>query len=555
MALPLIPLAATFASSLASGVASATSLAARGLATGIARGANTVGKAGANASKPTGTGVKMTSNTLDKFIKQQKTINKLSDKANNSNIRYVQRFENSMRNSSKFMNNMAKSSLVIFKNLAPFAIATSILSGGNGSGVNSRIAAKWSGLITNTSLKDKTVSQKVKEQLGVDLGMIGEKLGLLSTKAGITPGSVESNLLMQLGLSSEAIKGANNLERTRMVAKAAYYNRGNAELAELFKELTGLDIVEISTIHENIGRINEAYNKYSKLYSEEDLKRNEELAEKRAELMARFDALLENILAKFAPVIDLLIEGTTGLLNMIEGPLTKVVELIAEAILRIVHWTKLFFLRITTWDDDEYEEKKKELDKKLEEQLSIYKKDKSNKEEEIQEKQEEAKKENLYKRYGVTDDVLDKSLFSMRIDSQLFKDIPMWKDEAALLMEVVGRKRLNSIVDGIREIEKMNISDEEKTQKEADLLFKEGQEIEEMVSDLAKHNEGWNLVSEGVISKALGKAFGTDLLNDQGFNYFVDPLKTSPSREAIIKIIQDTRDVNSQPAEITSSYK
>lgn len=315
--LPAIGMIARFGASLASGMGRMTSMmggaVARGAAKSAASGAsnavkNTAASAASSASSSaSASGVKMGSNALDKFIKSQTKMNKLSDKSNLDNMKYMNRFEMSLRRQERLMYRMNKYSGGIRNAFGHISNAFAgiglykILSESKGGRTEESFRSKAVGL-NQANLKALRMAGNTINK-NIDPVAIAQTFKYLAEEAITTPGSKGSLILGSSGLSLSpgSLKKMDELTLLMSVLNAIKMNKSNSNLMENIQEvLGGTSIPDLIQYAKSSGELESNYYKYRKQINELDEKTLTEREKQQMERENKLNIAIDNFTASFA---------------------------------------------------------------------------------------------------------------------------------------------------------------------------------------------------------------------------------------------------------------
>lgn len=305
MAIQFAGVLARFAGSLSSGMGRMTTMAGGAMARGSASNPGTFSSATSSIT-PEPMGAKIISRQLDKFIGSQKAMNKLNNKSNDENMKYMNRFEMSMRRTEKLMsrmnqysNGMKGSFNVISNALAGIGIYQ-MFANKSGSKVQEQITAQ----ATNSTNYARKVLQQVGNITKVDLLNFDSVFGALSKAAIGTPGSDADKLFSRLGISGSVVKNLQGIDRINYITNAISKNMSNAETMKMLSQTTGIPENMLKTMVEKRAEFNEQYDIVSQQLYEQAEDRLAELEKNRIKRATELDNAMENLKASFSGVTD-----------------------------------------------------------------------------------------------------------------------------------------------------------------------------------------------------------------------------------------------------------
>lgn len=537
MAAPLIGVLARFAGSLSSGMGRMSTMAGGAMARGAASEAGTFSSATSNSPAQ---GVKIISKSLDKFIGSQKTMNKLNSKSNEENMKYMSRFEMSMRRTERLMYKMNKYSLgmnnaftTISNGLAGIGLYQ-ILSNKS----KSNVSEQWMAKVSNSTGLARRALAQVGEANKIDLLNFDAVFGALSKEASIQ-GSDAWKLFNRLHISPNTVKNLQGIERIGFFANMINRNKGTNEIMSLLSSITGKSKAELLTLGELDSNklINEYYQAEGQI-NESDLTRLSALEKRRIERANEMENAMDRFKSTFSGFTnwweDLWNDIKVGMINTV----IKVYNGIATAWNNIAEWWNNNTLLPGTIGKIQLgslpEEKNpaviraQKAKEKIDKMFEKYEKNLQERQNLILTQPKEA-----FDKIGIKvfNYKLDLNYIGKLIDS--FENRELYSTEGTI-GSVVG------LLDAY-----FNSKESQMTKLYGKLPTEDYTEIsnnfqKEIIASLLKNSLGWNdkPLTQDQVSAAL-----KDL--ESGTNY----------KNVIVKIYQNSYDINSQPATYNGNYK
>lgn len=537
MAVQLIGALARFAGSLSSGMGRMSTMAGGAMARGAASEAGFFSSATSNSPSQ---GVRIISKSLDKFIGSQKTMNKLNSKSNEENMKYMSRFEMSMRRTERLMYKMNKYSLgmnnaftTISNGLAGIGLYQ-ILSNKS----KSNVSEQWMAKVSNSTGLARRALAQVGEANKIDLLNFDAVFGALSKEASIQ-GSDAWKLFNRLHISPNTVKNLQGIERIAFFSNMINRNKGTNEIMSLLSNTTGKSKAELLTLGELDSNklINEYYQAEGQI-NEKDLTRLSDLEKRRIQRANEMENAMDRFKATFSGFTDwwedLWNDIKVGMIKTV----IKVYNGIATAWNNIVDWWntnkwvpgKLGKIQLGSLPEEKNpaviraQKAKEKRDKMFEK----YEKN-------LEERQNiiSGESSRIFAKYGVYGVNYKQDI------NRLGKSIDAYEDkERYSTYDTI--QNINRILDNYFEGEDAVI-----TKLYGKLPTENYTEIvknyqKEIVASLLKDSLGWNdkPLTQDQVSAAL-----KDL--ESGTYY----------KNVIVKIYQNSYDINSQPATYNSKYK
>lgn len=555
--LPAIGVIARFGASLASGMGRMTSMmggaVARGAAKSAASGAsnavkNTATSAASSASSSaSASGVKMGSNALDKFIKSQTKMNKLSDKSNIENMKYMNRFEMSLRRQERLMYRMNKYSGGIRNAFGYMSNAFAgiglykVLSESRGGRTEESFRSKAVGL-NQANLKALRMAGRTINK-NIDPVAIAQTFKYLAQEALTTPGSKGSLILGSSGLrlSPGSLKNMDELTLLTTVLKSINMNKSNVNLMENIQEvLGGISNPDLIQYAKSTKEIESNYYKYRKEINEKDEKALTELEKRRLDRENKMEIAMDNFAASFSKITD----WWEDLWNKIKiGFLDTVLSTyngIATAWNNIAKW----------WNEKSFTPGKLGL-------IPLAESERDKKERIKKEKEEEKRKSALEKRRIENEKSFQKygDLLNNYVKSGVFDPDSLTGQPINFDLELQGlNTRINRYEDKTKYSTQETISN---IQKIIDDYFSSSRFI--LLSNQVE-NLGMdpNNLRDALFASMLKDSLGWSefqMPNDK-YNRALGDLERGESyKDIIVKVYQNSYDVSSQGTSIQSKYK
>lgn len=537
MAIQFAGVLARFAGSLSSGMGRMTTMAGGAMARGSASNPGTFSSATSSIT-PEPMGAKIISRQLDKFIGSQKAMNKLNNKSNDENMKYMNRFEMSMRRTEKLMsrmnqysNGMKGSFNVISNALAGIGIYQ-MFANKSGSKVQEQITAQ----ATNSTNYARKVLQQVGNITKVDLLNFDSVFGALSKAAIGTPGSDADKLFSRLGISGSVVKNLQGIDRINYITNAISKNMSNAETMKMLSQTTGIPENMLKTMVEKRAEFNEQYDIVSQQLYEQAEDRLAELEKNRIKRATELDNAMENLKASFSGVTDWWEE----LWHDIKVGFIKTVTRVWNGIMKM--WNNI----ADWWNESSWTPGKLGKFRLLDEPKE------KTKAEIRREKEEAAKKELLFQRNRNID----------RRQREIEKLRPFIEAKGESVPYIKGDlNRLNALTNYYESkttdstiaannitamLDKHFLSDDFQNAVKYGAL--DGQSYETTLKETIK-----DFVSNMIVN-SLG--WGMDPMDKRkALNAISDLNSGTPYNEVILKIYNNGYDVNSQPATVQSEYR
>lgn len=282
---------------------------ASGSAGNVARSTSTFANATSrteNAKK----GLKIQSNALDSFVKNQERLSKIQSKDTKQSLNYLKQFDRTFKNA-------ASSSLSINKNLSPlfnnkFLKLAALISTGVAAKRTFGEALRSYGadfyrerLIGKTPSNKKVALKQLAKETGFAFEDLDYKLSQIAQTAGQTPGSNESILLQRLGLNPNNLQSMDSMQRINLILERMYSNRYSKELMDLSTQLTGLDQQTLMQLYKDKNKNTKTYNDRLKEISSFDIERLNAAELKRLELEDKVNNSFDKLAASITPVTNL----------------------------------------------------------------------------------------------------------------------------------------------------------------------------------------------------------------------------------------------------------
>lgn len=541
MAIQFAAVLGRFAASLSSGMGRMTTMAGGTAARGLASNPGTYSSA-ASGVTPQPMGAKIISKQLDKFIGSQKAMNKLTNKSNEENMKYMNRFEMSMRRTERLMYRMDKYSNgmkgafnVIGNALAGIGVYQ-MFSNKSGSKVQEQITAQ----ATNSTNFSRKVLQQVGNITKVDLLNFDSVFGALSKAAIGTPGSDADKLFSRLGISGSVVKNLQGIDRVNYITDAISKNMSNAETMKMLSQTTGIPENMLKTMVEKRSEFNEQYDIVSKQLFEQAEDRLAELEKNRIKRATELDNAMENLKASFSGVTNWWEE----LWHDIKVGFIKTVTRVWNGIMSM--WNNI----ANWWNDQKWAPgrlgKFRLIDEPKEKTMAEMKK------EEEERKKKEREKE-LLERYATNIKRRQESIdqLSSYIEAQgkahpyLQGDINRLNARVSYYENKTTDSTLVARNIGLMLDEYFNSDDFLDSVRYGAI---EGQSFETTKKEMMKE------VMADLIVNSLG--WGLEPASKESILRSIDDIYRGKDRdEVILKIYQSGYDVNSQPASVQSEYR
>lgn len=376
----MIPFAAAlarFGSTLASGMGRMSSMAA-----------STGSRVAMNSPKAASGGAKVGSSSLDKFISSQEKLNKINNKSNMDNIKYMNKFENSMLRVERIMSRMSKYSLTMSSS---FKVAGGILAALSFNSITNSIRSnspesKFMAGAAKTTLAQMRALQKAGEKW-TNANMLVNmdyKLGSLAVAAMNMPGSKEASLLSSLRINPRFMAENAGMHRINTLLDAYKSQSNNSEIVGMISEILELSPAQLDELYRLKGNINKTYTDRLNEVNNETLENLTRYNQRLIEMDQQVESSYTRMTEALAPITTWLNElwgkikmgFFDGITATIEG-LTKAFKNLGEWIDKLWNGIKKFYdwlMNLFGSEDKSgiQEKHAKEMDKTLVDTLKNY---------------------------------------------------------------------------------------------------------------------------------------------------------------------------------------